>query len=862
MTVTAPPEGLSQVDAARLAREGRANTPVRGSSRTTARILLTTVFSFYNNVLFVIGIALLALGRYSDALVSVGLGIINAILSAFQELRARRTLDRLQLLAREPVTVVRDGAPQQIPPAEVVEGDLLRVRGGDQVVVDGPVIGDGRGGADGGGDGAAVLEVDESLLTGEADPVPKAVGDRLLSGSSIASGEGWQRAEAVGGASHAGQLTLAARADTTDQTPLQWRIDLVVRLVILLVLLMSGAILAQSMLDGSTVLRFVQTSAVLSGLVPYGLFFLIAVAYAVGAARIAGRGALVQQTNAVEAISRVDVICTDKTGTLTSGRLSLVRVAPVDGVAHDQVRTRLGTFARSVRAPNATTAALARDDTLPGTVVGVADEVEFRSSLRWSGIVVGRGGDRGEVVVLGAPATLAPHLTDAPDVVDGLLRETRTHAERGLRVLLLARGPAGAGLRDAAGRPALPPVTAEALVVLGDEIREGVAEVLAGLAEEGVATKVISGDDPVTVAALAHRAGLVGDAIGGPELGALDPERFDEAVDTFTVFGRIAPEQKEQIVDALRRRGRHVAMLGDGVNDARALKRAHVGVAMRSGSAVTRDVADIVLLDDSFTTLPPARTEGRRIVAGVGSSMFLFLARVTTQMLVILTVTLLGLGFPYTPTQVGLTLFTVGVPTFFLTMWARPAAPADDLLVSLARFVLPVGILTAGFGTAVYAYLYEMITSGLSSHRLGGGTEIFEGYTGLAASDPTFVTASATLGAQSGLSMFVSVTAIALILFLEPPARLFTAWAPVSPDRRPAWLALGLLVALVVVLLVPATRSYFGLTAPDPPVIYMVVPAVVVWFVVLSLALRFRVLERLLGLSPTEAAVEGHPVRR
>ena len=848
MTTVAPLEGLSRDEAAGRAREGRVNTPLRGSSRTTARILRTTVFSFYNNVLFVIGFALLALGRYSDALVSVGLGIINAMLSAYQELRARRALDHLQLLAREPVTVVRDGAEVRIAPAEVVEGDLLRVRTGDQVVVDGPVVGDAGDVTSGdGGDDRPALEVDESLLTGEADPVVKAMGDPLLSGSSIASGEGWQRAEAVGSASHAGRLTLAARADTTDQTPLQGRIDFVVRLVILLVLLMSGAILAQALLDGSTVLRFVQTSAVLSGLVPYGLFFLIAVAYAVGATRIARRGALVQQTNAVEAISRVDVICTDKTGTLTSGRLALVRVAPVDAAQEERARTLLGTFARSVRIPNATTAALAADTGLEGEAGNVSDEVEFRSSLRWSGIVTGDGAAGARTVVLGAPATLAPQLTDAPEVVDGLLRETRTHAERGLRVLLLATAPSGSGLRGADGRPALPPLHAEALVVLGDELREGVAEVLAGLTEEGVATKVISGDDPVTVAALAQRAGLLGHAIGGPELAALEADRFDEAVDTFTVFGRIAPEQKEQIVDALRRRGRHVAMIGDGVNDARALKHAHVGVAMRSGSAVARDVADIVLLDDSFTTLPPARIEGRRIVAGVGSSMFLFLSRVTTQMLVILTVTLLGLGFPYTPTQVGLTLFTVGVPTFFLTMWARPAEPTEDLLVSLARFVLPVGILTAGFGTAVYAYLYELVNSSLARGG-GGGAEIFERYTGLSRSDPTFVTASATLGAQSGLSVFVSTTAILLILFLEPPARLFTAWRPVSTDKRPTWLAIGLFVAFVIVLIVPATHDYFGLTAPDPPVVETSGAAVVGWFVVLSLALRFRLLERLLGL--------------
>jgi cation-transporting ATPase E len=278
---------------------------------------------------------------------------------------------------------------------------------------------------------------------------------------------------------------------------------------------------------------------------------------------------------------------------------------------------------------------------------------------------------------------------------------------------------------------------------------------------------------------------------------------------------------------------------------------------MRSGSSVTRDVADIVLLDDSFATLPPARTEGRRIIAGVGASMYLFLARVVTQMLVILTVTLLGLGFPYTPTQVGLTLFTVGVPTFFLTLWARPTAPRDDLLVSLARFVLPVGILTAGFGTAVYAYLYRLVTNGMTATDSGPGRALFEQYTGVSASDPGFVTAAATLGAQSGLSVFVSTSALLLILLLEPPHRIFTAWTGVSPDRRPTWLALGLLVAFAVVLLVPATRTYFGLTAPDPPVVETAGVAIVVWFVVVSLALRHRALERLLGLGATgDRAVE------
>ena len=863
------PTGLSERDVAELTRAGRANVAVSGSTRTTARILRTTVFSFYNNTLFVIGFALLALGRYSDALVSVGLGIINAALAAFQELRARRTLNRLQLLAREPVTVIRDGTERRVLPSEVVVGDLLRVRSGEQIVVDGPVEAvTGAGERPG-------LEVDESLLTGESDPIAKAEGDVLLSGSACSGGEGLQRADAVGADSFAGRLTVAAREDTTGLTPLQQRIELVVRLVITLVVLMSGAILAQALLDGSTVLRFVQTSAVLSGLVPYGLFFLIAVAYAVGAARIADRGALVQQVNAVEAVSRVDVVCTDKTGTLTSGRLALAEVVAAPGRDLDAARRMLGTLARSASVPNTTTAALAADEALPGAAAEIVDEVEFRSALRWSGVTFSAavdpaaGLDGGRSVVLGAPSTLRPALDDPRSLADDLERHARTLAGQGLRVLLLAVAPAvDEGLRDDEGRARLPALRAVALVALADELRDGVEGVLAHLADEQVAVKVISGDDPTTVAALAARAGLGGPAISGPELAALLPppaeggdgtvaapdrratEAFDEAVDTHAVFGRVAPEQKEQIVASLRRHGHQVAMVGDGVNDARALKRAQVGVAMRSGSSVTRDVADIVLLDDSFTTLPPARTEGRRIIAGVASSMYLFLSRVATQMIVILTVRLLGLGFPYTPTQVGLTLFTVGIPTFFLTLWAKASVPRDDLLASMARFVIPVGVLTAGFGTAVYTYLYQLVLGGLSGSAPPAMiVALFERYTGLTyGRDADFVTAAATLGAQSGLSIFVSTCSLVLILFLEPPSRLFSAWAPVTSDKRPTWLALGLFVAFAVVLVVPATRNYFGLTAPDPPVLYVAFPAVVLWFVTLSLVLRYRVLDRVFGL--------------
>jgi cation-transporting ATPase E len=606
--------------------------------------------------------------------------------------------------------------------------------------------------------------------------------------------------------------------------------------VIALVVLMSGAIIAQAALEGFTLLRVVQITAVLSGLVPYGLFFLIALAYTAGAARIAGSGALVQQVNAVESISNVDVVCTDKTGTLTTGRLTLKEIEPVGGRTTPEAV--LGRFAASLTTPNLTSAALAT--ALPGEPWAVRDEVPFASSLRWSGLVTEEG-----AWVLGAPDALAPHLTTP---VPAALVADRTAL--GLRVLVLAGADPSTGLRDAGGRPALPSLEPVAVVALADELRPEVAETIARFQADGVALKVLSGDDPRTVAALAARAGLdVGEPVPGVALDDLDEPALDRLVARTTVFGRVAPEHKERIVESLRRQGRYVTMIGDGVNDARALKRAQVGVAMRSGSAVTRDVADIVLVDDSFAALLPAQREGRRIINGIAVSMYVFLARVTTQGIVILAVTMLGLGFPYSPTQVGLTLLTVGVPTLFLTFWARPVPPDEHLLANLARFVIPAGLITAGFGTAVYAFLYESVTQFLSSGRTPAEViSDFENYTGLTYNDADFKEASATIGAQTGLSTFVCLASFLLILFLFPPARFFAAWTRPTGDKRPLVLVAVLLIAFAAVLFVPSLSNYFGLTGPAPAVFNTVLPALVLWFVALTAAYRFRLLDRVLGL--------------
>lgn len=819
--------GLTSAEVEVRRRRGEDNRAVSVSSRSYPRILRTNVFNFYNTILFAIGGALLALGRYSDALISVGIGLLNAVISAVQEIRAKRQLDRLQLLGRSAVLVVRDGHDSEISPEDVVRGDVVRVRPGDQLVVDGPVL-----------DGA--VEVDESLLTGEADAQLRAQGEDLLSGSHCVGGGGLQLARDVGSASYANRLTAEARKAKTDTTPLQRRIAFCVRLIMVLVVLMTGAILLQAALNGLSLVSVVQITAVLSGLVPYGLFFLIVLAYTAGAVTSSRRGALVQRVNAVESVSNVDVVCTDKTGTLTTGRLTVAEVAPVGGHDAREVEAALGTMARSVGASNLTSTALAAH--LPGAAEPVLEEVPFSSSLRWSAVRTDAG-----TWALGAPEALAGALR-GPD----LTAKVRSRTADGLRVLVFARAtePAEA-LRDANGRPALPDLEPLAVVALADELRPDVPETLARLAAEGIAVKVLSGDDPDTVAALAGRAGLRNtEPVHAARLDQLTETELDAVVAQGVVFGRVAPDQKERIVTSLRRQGRYVAMVGDGVNDARALKAANVGVAMRSGSAVTCDVADIVLVDDSLGALLPARREGRRIISGIATSAQVFLTRVATQALIIVTITMLGLGFPYSPAQTGLTLFTVGLPTIFLTAWARPSEPDPHLLLNLARFVLPATVLTTGCAVAVYTFLYTRVAQAFDDPNIRDFlVREFERYTGLTYGvDANFTEAAATVGAQTGLSTFVSLASILLILFLKPPTRWLAAWTPAIPDKRPTLLVVALLAALLTVLIVPTLRDYFGLTRPARIVYQTVVPLLVVWFLALAAAYRFRVMDRLLGL--------------
>ena len=830
--------GLTEHEAQARRQRGEGNALVFGTSRSYLAIARANLFTFFNNILFTIGITLIALGRLNDAMTSVGLGLVNALISTIQEFHAKRKLDRIALLARPTVTVIRDGREKFIDPSQLVRGDVLRVRAGDQVVADGTVIGEGR------------LEMDESLLSGETDLIPKRAGDTLFSGSFCVAGEACYEANKVGAGSFANRLTAAARRFELVKTPLQKEIDFAVRVVMLIVALMSIVILLAALLEKQPFIRLVQISAVLSGQVPYGLFFITVVAYALSAARIARQGALVQQVNAIESLSNVDMLCIDKTGTLTANRLQLHDVQALEGKTKEEVEGLLGCFVRSASASNRTGEAI--EAGVPGAQVYPVDEVLFTSSRKWSALAFADSGMHG-VCVLGALEMLMPYLPAATLSEHAQLRLlVQSASSAGLRTLVFAHNPDVTTLHDAQGQPKLPALNPLGIVSLRDELRPGVRETLAGFSRLGIEIKIISGDDAETVAAVAKQAGFTKhmQLVTGPELDRMSEAEYGQAAVEATIFGRISPRQKEELVNSLVAKGHYVAMIGDGVNDVLALKKAKLGIAMESGSTVARNVADMTLLNDSFDALLPAFQEGKRVVSGVATAMYLFLTRVATTTLIIIAIAITGLGFPFEPAQVALTLFTVGIPSFFLIRWARPDKDQSGLLLSLTRFVIPAAVLTMVVGVLLYAFYYTRVLANLSRYEIPESViHRFEQYTGLTYNvSAQFGPAAATIMAQTVVSIFISVTAFLLLLFLEPPVRFFTAWTELSPDRRPALLALGLFLAFTGVILTPVLANYFGLFLIRPGVAMVLVVAIFLWVFALRTLWRTRAFDRFLGL--------------
>lgn len=783
------------------------------TGRSYLRILRENVLNTVNIILFSIALALVILGQYLDAFISVGVVSFNMVISLVQEVRAKHSLDRIALLTRPKATALRDGQEQLVDPQELVSGDIIILRAGDQIVVDGPVVSEGR------------LEVDESLLTGESDLVVKQKGDRLFSGTFCVTGAVYYQAEKLGIQSTAGKLTAGARAYRERYTPLQREINLIVRVLLFVALTLELLLLAASIVSIIPLVETVRMAMVIIGIVPNGLFLSISVAYALGAVRVVGKGALVQKFNAIESLSHVDVLCTDKTGTLTTNKLELTALHPYS-IEESRLRLLLGNYALRLSSQNATSAAIAsayQEQARQG--LSVLEEVPFSSARKWSALVIEDTSMRG-VYVLGAPEVLQSSLV--PDADLGTFIETDTR--KGLRVLLFAYFPEPVSILIREGEACLP----QGLVPLGvislrDTVRPEVRETLAKFAMLGVQVKIISGDHIQTVAAVALQGGWGGEmkTMVGTEIDSLDDAHLTERAEETALFGRVTPQQKERLIQALRHRNHYVAMIGDGVNDVLSLKQANLGIALQSGSQATRGVADLVLLDNTFASLLPAVREGQRIRNGMQEILKLFLARVASVTFLLISIALIG-GFPFQPRQTSLlTFFTVGVPALAFAYWAHSGRVSDKSLIpSLARFILPVAFTTCF--VAIGVYLAVLIPA--LARFPQPSNPYREGAMPLA---------------QTALTDFTVFCGLLLVLFLAPPGR---GLPGSSRHWRYALLVAGLFGCFVSVLAIPPLRTLFNLQTLDMLTYLIISGAVLLWAILLGGIWRFRLYEHFFRL--------------
>ncbi|MFF5036476.1 HAD-IC family P-type ATPase [Nocardia salmonicida] len=749
----------AQVDERR--RDGRTNDVPARASRSVAEIVRANVFTRINAILGVLFLLVLSTGSIIDGMFGL-LIVANSAVGIIQEVRAKRTLDELAIVSQAKPTVRRDGLAQQVAPGEVVLDDLIELGPGDQIVVDGEV------------EEAAALEIDESLLTGEADPIHKGVGAPVMSGSFVVSGSGAYRATKVGKDAYAAQLAEEASKFTLVHSELRSGIDKILKFITYLLIPAGLLSIYNQLVSSGESWRPAVTGmvAALVPMVPEGLVLMTSIAFAVGVVRLGKRKCLVQELPAIEGLARVDMVCADKTGTLTENGMRLAQVEPLGAFDEAQVKTALAALAGDDPRPNASVQAIA--EALPDSPGWAQTAIApFSSAKKWSGISYGAQGD---------------WLLGAADVLLDSGSADAAHAEElgssGLRVLLLARSDRPVDADDAPGR-----VEPAALVVLEQKVRPDAKETLEYFASQQVSIKVISGDNAVSVGAVASSLDLPGgdhavDARTLPD----DPAALADILDHETTFGRVRPDQKRAMVGALQSRGHTVAMTGDGVNDVLALKDADIGVAMGAGSPATRAVAQIVLLDNKFATLPYVVGEGRRVIGNIERVSNLFLTKTVYSVLLAFLVGIAGvgsqifgydpIGYPFLPRHVTIAAwFTIGIPAFVLSLAPNNERARTGFVGRVMRLAVPSGVVigVATFVSYLIAY---------------AGPE-----------------ASETQKVQAGTTALITLIMIA-VWVLVLVARPYVWWKVVL-------IAVSVL-AYVALFTIPFTREFFKLDPSNP----------------------------------------------
>lgn len=688
---TDPTRGLTTEEIAARTQRGEINAPGSGTGRSVAQILRANIFTRVNAILGVLCAIVLSTGSVINA--AFGLLIIaNSAVGVIQELRAKKTLDKLRIVGESEATVIRDGAERSIPQHEVVLGDIIKLRPGDEVVVDGTVV-------------SGSMRVDESQLTGEADAVSKAEGAEILSGSIVNEGSALFRTDKVGDEAYAARLASQASEFSLTDSVLMNGINSILKVITWLLIPTGILTIWTQLVRSGTSLResILSMAAAIVPMVPEGLVLMTSIAFAAGVIRLGKFKALVNELVAIEGLARVNTVCTDKTGTLTTNQMELDSIVTAEGNDADE------SWSRNLAAMLSAQDEL--NDTARSIVSGLREwgveseqwqgqEIPFNSRYKFSGFAVSNA----TAWIMGAPDVLLHEGSPAAKTAKKL-------GDQGLRLLVFGQVKGGGHdwmNTDSLTMDAAPQLDEPVLIVLRQQLRSDARETLEFFDKQNVDIKVISGDNPDSVAAVARKATdreLV--AVDARTLSDLDEAAFDEEIARANVFGRVSPEQKQQMVESLHRQNRTVAMTGDGVNDVLALKKADIGVAMGSGAPATRSVAQLVLLTNKFSALPRVVAEGRRVIGNIERVAHLFLTKTVYSVVLALVVAVLGIAFPFQPIHVTITgWFTIGIPAFVLSLAPNTERPREGFVQRVLSLAIPSGVLIGSICVAMWIIIY------------------------------------------------------------------------------------------------------------------------------------------------------------
>jgi len=839
--------GLTEKEVKDRVSEGRVNNFESPVSRSYLDIVIKNVCTTFNLILIILGAALLYFNEPISALSATGVIALNVLISTIQEMRAKRRLDKIALLLRPTVHVLRDGQEVQIDPSKIVMDDIILLSSGDQAQVDGEVI------------SSTSLEMDESLLTGESHTIRKHIGDTVHSGAVCITGNGYYKVTALGEDTFASKMLTSAKKYKRKNTPLQRETSTVTKMLMVTAFIFLLILVVINTLSGGGAKLFAIKSVLVLDIVPIALFLLITITYMIAAVRMAKSGVLLQNSNSVESMSHVDTVCMDKTGTITTNNLVY------DGMEafideNDAVRM-IKMFVGSTGSRNHTVKALEKE--FGNEEFTLKEEIQFSSERKYSA-VRGASGDKSQTMFMGAWSSLKGHVkgVDASDKVSAL-------SKKGLRTVVLCRGPDSPLYLDE--EPLIPELELIAIISIRDEIRPDCREIIDDFQKNGMDIKVISGDDPETVDALFSLAEIPGDRniISGDELSALSEKDFDDVVVKTNIFGRMKPEQKEMVVASLKKSGRYVAMVGDGVNDVRGIKAADVGIALQSGSGAARGVADMVLINDNFSALPKAIVEGKRTVTGMRDILRLYLTR-NFIIAILVVVVMLVLGkIPMLPVHNTLyALASVSFAAFLMAIWAKPSNNKALILPGVLRFSIPMAVITAIFGLTVYAVFMHFTGNGVfdlgdsfyhGMYEGYGSSAMWNDYNGfwehmsLSGVSGDIIEIPAEVTARNAMLVFLIISGISQLFFIYPLSRLYSVNGEVSKDIKPTLLALLLFGLVALIYEVPQVSVGIASLAIFPGEYFLIIIGfVALWFLFSVFILKSRVMR---GISDaTESA--------